>query len=57
MLAASAMVATLFIPHGVLAGLIFFLFGAGPIVWTIATTTCAKALRPGRCLGAWDRCS
>jgi predicted MFS family arabinose efflux permease len=49
--AASAMVATLFVPTGVLAGLAFFLFGAGPIIWTITTTTLRQGITPGAMLG------
>lgn len=51
-LAIVAMVATLAVPSGVLAGLSFFLFGAGPIVWTITTTTTLRqAITPGAMLG------
>lgn len=50
-LAMSAMVATLAVPTGVLAGLSFFLFGAGPIIWTITTTTLRQAITPGPLLG------
>lgn len=50
-LAASAMVATLFVPAGVLAGVSFFLFGAGPIIWTITTTTLRQGITPGAMLG------
>ncbi|MEJ8836859.1 MFS transporter [Ramlibacter sp. AN1133] len=50
-LAMSAMVATLLVPSGVLAGLSFFLFGAGPIIWTITTTTLRQAITPGAMLG------
>jgi hypothetical protein len=46
-LAAAAMVATLFLPSGVLAAGAFFLFGAGPIVWTITTTTLRQSVTPG----------
>lgn len=49
--AAMAMVATLFVPSGVLAGLSFFLFGAGPIIWTITTTTLRQGITPGAMLG------
>jgi len=34
-----------------LAGLSFFLFGAGPILWTIATTTLRQAVTPQALLG------
>ena len=49
--AIGAMVATLAVPSGVLAGLSFFLFGAGPIVWTITTTTLRQAITPSAMLG------
>lgn len=49
--AAAAMVATLFVPSGLLAGIAFFLFGAGPIVWTITTTTLRQSVTPGGMLG------
>lgn len=49
--AAGAMVATLALPHGVLAGLSFFLFGAGPIIWTITTTTLRQSVTHGDMLG------
>ncbi len=50
-LAAAAMVGTLALPSGVLAGLSFFLFGAGPIIWTITTTTLRQSVTPGPMLG------
>lgn len=50
-LAIVAMVMTLALPSGILAGLSFFLFGAGPIVWTITTTTLRQAITPGAMLG------
>jgi predicted MFS family arabinose efflux permease len=50
-LAMGAMVATLAVPSGWFAGLSFFLFGAGPIIWTITTTTLRQALTPGVMLG------
>jgi predicted MFS family arabinose efflux permease len=50
-LAMAAMVATLAVPSGLLAGLSFFLFGAGPIIWTITTTTLRQAITPGAMLG------
>jgi predicted MFS family arabinose efflux permease len=49
--AAAAMVATLLVPSGLLAGLSFFLFGAGPIIWTITTTTLRQAVTPHGMLG------
>ena len=50
-LAAAAMVATLFVPSGVLAASAFVLFGAGPIVWTITSTTLRQSLTPAAMLG------
>jgi len=50
-LAMATMVTSLFIPHGALAGLSFFLFGAGPILWTITSTTLRQTLTPGAMLG------
>lgn len=49
--AALAMVASLVWPHAALAALSFFLFGAGPIVWTVSTTTLRQSLTPGAMLG------
>ena len=49
--AAGAMVATLLLPHGALAGLSFFLFGAGPIIWTITTTTLRQSVTHDDMLG------
>jgi len=50
-LAASAMAATLVFPHAALAGLSFALFGAGPMVWTIASTTLRQSVTAGPMLG------
>jgi len=50
-LAAAAMVATLAVPSGVLAAVSFFLFGVGPIVWTITSTTLRQSITPDRMLG------
>lgn len=50
-LAAATMAATLAVPSGVLAALSFFLFGVGPIVWTITTTTLRQSVTPGTMLG------
>ena len=49
--AAAVMVATLVVPSGWLAGLAFFLFGAGPIVWTITSTTLRQVVTPRAMLG------
>ena len=50
-LAGAAMAATLFAPAGWLAGLSFFLFGVGPIIWTITTTTLRQSITPSAMLG------
>lgn len=50
-LAAATMAATLMLPSGVLAAASFFLFGVGPIVWTITTTTLRQSVTPGAMLG------
>jgi hypothetical protein len=41
----------LLVPSVWLAGLCFFLLGAGPIVWTIATTTLRQNITPDALLG------
>lgn len=51
LLAAVVMLATLWLPYGIVAGASFFLFGAGPIVWTITTTTLRQAVTPLAMLG------
>lgn len=51
LLASLLMLATLAVPSGGLAGVSFFLFGAGPILWTITTTTLRQAVTPGGMLG------
>lgn len=50
-IAAITMAATLWLPSGVFAGLSFFLFGAGPILWTISQTTLRQTVTPGSLLG------
>jgi predicted MFS family arabinose efflux permease len=50
-LAAATMVATLLSPQGTLAALSFFLFGFGPIVWTITSTTLRQTVTPRAMLG------
>lgn len=50
-LAAATMVATLLVPSGILAALSFFLFGVGPIIWTITSTTLRQTVTPGAMLG------
>ena len=49
--ASGAMVATLFVPSGVLAAASFFLFGVGPIIWTITSTTLRQSVTPSAMLG------
>jgi len=49
--AMAAMVATLAWPQGALAGASFFLFGFGPIIWTITSTTLRQTVTPGAMLG------
>lgn len=50
-LAAASLTATLILPHAALAGLCFFLLGAGPMVWTITTTTLRQSMTPDAMLG------
>ena len=45
------MAATLAAPSPLLAGLSFFLFGVGPIVWVITTTTLRQTVTPNAMLG------
>ena len=49
--AMATMVATLVWPSGWLAGAAFFLFGAGPILWTISSTTLRQTVTPQALLG------
>ena len=46
-----AVAGTVLYPSGVLAGIGFFFFGLGPIIWTISTTTLRQAVTPGPLLG------
>lgn len=50
-LAALTMAMTLFWPHGWQAGLSYFLFGAGPIIWTITSTTLRQTVTPRAMIG------
>jgi predicted MFS family arabinose efflux permease len=50
-IAALVMVVTIFAPHAWLAGLSFFLMGAGPIVWVVSTTTLRQTVTPADLLG------
>lgn len=45
------MTATIVMPSVWLAGVAFFLIGAGPIIWTISTTTLRQAVTPDALLG------
>ncbi len=49
--ASFTMAATLWWPHGALAAASFFLFGAGPIIWSIASTTLRQTVTPHAVLG------
>jgi len=49
--AAVVMVCTIWLPAPALAGASFFLFGVGPILWTIGTTTLRQMVTPERLLG------
>ena len=50
-IAAGIMALTSFVPTPYLAGLSFFLLGAGPILWVISTTTLRQSVTPPRLLG------
>ena len=50
-LAAAAMVATLAMPTGLMAGVSFFLFGLGPVIWVISSMTLRQTVTPGAMLG------
>ena len=49
--ASLVMAITTIVPSPLLAGLSFFLLGAGPILWVISTTTLRQAVTPSRLLG------
>jgi hypothetical protein len=49
--ATAVMVASLPWPRGALAGPSYFVFGFGPIFWTIASTTLRQTVTPGAMLG------
>jgi hypothetical protein len=49
--AAAVMALTTLAPVAPLAGLSFFLLGAGPILWVISTTTLRQSVTPPRLLG------
>jgi predicted MFS family arabinose efflux permease len=50
-LAAAAMLASWWWPHAAWAAASFVLFGAGPLVWTVTTTTLRQTLVPQQVLG------
>ena len=50
-LAAAAMLASWWWPHAAWAALSFVLFGAGPLVWTVTTTTLRQTLVPSHDAG------
>jgi len=49
--AAAVMVATVWCPSALLASVAFFLFGAGPLVWTVSTVTLRQTITPASLLG------
>jgi MFS family permease len=49
--AAAFMAATIWLPSPVLAGAAFFLFGAGPLLWTISQITLRQTVTPEGLLG------
>lgn len=49
--AAVVMALTTLVPMPLLAGLSFFLLGAGPILWVISTTTLRQSVTPSHLLG------
>jgi predicted MFS family arabinose efflux permease len=51
LVAAGVMAVTTIVPTPLLAGLSFFLLGAGPILWVISTTTLRQSVTPPRLLG------
>lgn len=51
LVASGILLLTLAWPSGIWAGVGFFLFGAGPILWTITTTTLRQAITPNALLG------
>ena len=50
-IASAVMLATWFFPSGLLVGLSFFLFGFGPILWTITSLTLRQTVTPNGLLG------
>ena len=50
-LAAATLAATLVVPRAWLAGVAYFLFGAGPIIWSITSMTLRQSVTEGAMLG------
>jgi predicted MFS family arabinose efflux permease len=50
-LAASVMALTLWWPSAKVAGISYFLFGFGPIIWTITSTTLRQSVTPNALMG------
>lgn len=50
-LGSAVMLASWFFPYGVLAGVSFFLFGFGPILWVITSLTLRQTVTPNAMLG------
>jgi predicted MFS family arabinose efflux permease len=50
-IASMVMAATIWLPSPLLAGMSFFLLGAGPILWVISTTTLRQSVTPAHLLG------
>jgi predicted MFS family arabinose efflux permease len=50
-IASLLMAATMLAPSGALAAVSFFLFGAGPVIWAITTTTLRQTVTPNAMLG------
>ena len=51
LLASVLMALTIWLPFGWLAGLSFFVMGAGPILWSVSTTTLRQMVTPAALLG------
>ena len=49
--AAGVMIGTILVPSAMLVAVAFFLFGAGPLVWIVATMTLRQAVTPKSMLG------
>ena len=50
-LAASVMALTIWWPSATVAGISYFLFGFGPIIWTITSTTLRQSVTPNALMG------